>query len=198
MAEHGVQLRTGLQILNCSDAAFAALAAPPLTPRKYSQQLLGQIKNGLREFENEDEANAFIRVLDAMLYVREKAGVPVDWSRPDELRAIVSQTVTERLNADDPLVPQSWFVRFSTLNFLKQMRRGEPVTTINPERDGAAFSELALAKQAVERLKQLGTISRVELLTAPRRQSTITRSLEEIGFESAAIGGTDESAEAAA
>jgi hypothetical protein len=78
------------------------------------------------------------------------------------------------------------------------MRGNEPVPTYNFQVDGAALEDTALAQETVRRLRAVGVQSKMELLTADRRTSTITRSLIEIGFESAAIGGEHESTETAA
>ena len=47
----------------------------------------------------------------------------------------------------------------------------------------AAFTGPGLADRCVRRLRDFDITARAELLTAPRRKSMITTSLEEIGFQ---------------
>jgi hypothetical protein len=184
MAAHGIRLRTGLQTLNCSVASYAAVAIPPMVKQKLSQQHLNQITNGQREFESEQEAQEFLRVLDTMQYLQETVTprVPIAWSDVLNVRDVLVETFKTRLDEEDPIVPRCWYIRLSVMNFLKSVNSNGPVTTINYGIDAAAFTDQALAEECVRRLHALNVNARTELLTAPRRKSTITVSLEEIGF----------------
>jgi hypothetical protein len=184
MVPQVLRLRAGLQNLGCSDASIVALAAPPLTPKKISQQLFGQIRNGQREFESEAEADSFVRVLDAMEFLQSTVTpkVPINWSNVVELKELVTRTVQEKLQKDDPMEPRNWYILLNRFNFLKQINSSGAVGTINLI-DAAAFTSSALAQKAVDRLKLMKINADVELLTCPRRRSTLTKSLEEIGFK---------------
>jgi hypothetical protein len=182
-----IRLRTGLQNLNCSDASFAALCVPPLVPKKLSQQIFGQIKNGQREFESQDEADRFMSVLDTMQHLQEvvQPRVPIDWSNVLELKNLVIKTVEERRNADDPIVVRAWFVRLSITDFLKGVNSAGVILTNNYQAEAAAFEDAALAEACAKKVRELGVDYnhvRPVALTAPRRASTITRTLEQIGF----------------
>jgi hypothetical protein len=184
MASPGIRLRAGLQNLNCSVAAFSALAAP-MTPKRISQQLMNQIVNGQREFDTEQDAQTIFRVLDTMAHLQETVTprVPIDWSNVLELKDTLTQTFKNRLNEEDPITTRCWYIRLSLLKFLQRMRGDVVVDTVNYHNEGVAFTDQSLAEECVRRLNVLNVSARTELLTAPRRKSTITVSLEEIGFK---------------
>jgi hypothetical protein len=190
MASPGIRLRAGLQTLNCSVAAFSALAAP-LTHKKVSQQTMNQIVNGQREFDTEQDAQTIFRVLDTMAHLQETVTprVPIDWSNVLELKDTLTQTFKNRLNEEDPITTRCCYIRLSLLKFLQRMRGDVVVDTCNYHSEGAAFTDQSLAEECVRRLHALNVSARTELLTAPRRRSSITVSLEEIGFttESAVV-----------
>jgi len=53
----------------------------------------------------------------------------------------------------------------------------------NTNDTAAAFTDYKLADEVEKQLKQRGVASKLELLTCNRRESTIARSLEELGLE---------------
>ncbi len=53
--------------------------------------------------------------------------------------------------------------------------------------DAVAFTNYELANEVVKRLKQRDVAAKAEVLTCERRQSTITTSLEELGFPVAGL-----------
>jgi hypothetical protein len=193
------KLKAGLTGLGCSALSFAALAVPPLTRRKISQQAVSQILSGAKEFDTPQEAQEFLDVIASMEYLQQtvQPKVPINWSNVLELRDVLASIHEQRRNDLDPVSVQNPYLRLSRLNFFKGLRsNGLLCETINPEKDGAAFKDLALAQQAVAELKKIGITAHIERLTGPRRRSTIVTSLEEVGFkidtEKAAIGGKNE------
>lgn len=184
MAAQQVRLRAGLLNLNCSVASFAALAVPPMVKQKLSQQQMNLVVNGRTELD-EDETKGFLCVIDAMQHLQESVvpKVPIDWSNVLELKDTLVRTFTDRLNEEDPKIVQPVFVRLNVLNFFKGLRSNNTVIeTMNYSTEGAAFENYELAEQAVAKLKAMGVTSTAQRLTAPRRKSTITISLEELGF----------------
>lgn len=119
--------------------------------------------------------------------------LPVNWALIHKVKPLVDQRRSQLHDISDPIVARCWYIRLTSLTWLRSMRENEPMTTYNFQVDGAAFQSIPLAEEAVRRLRAVGVQSRMELLTAERRASTITRSLEEIGFKSepAVIGAAD-------
>ncbi len=183
--QHNIRLRSGLQTLNCSATAFAALAAPPLVSRKISQQYMSQLIAGTREFDSDEDAKEFLQVMDTMFHLQDIVvpKIPVNWSDVLGVQDVLVQTFRDRRDVEDPIVPRSWFVRLNSLTWLVRMRGSEPVPTYNPTTKGVTFEDTKLAEEAVQRLRAVGVTSKMDLLTADRRLSTITRSLQEVGFE---------------
>src|SRR2546421_1431147 len=184
----GIQIRNGLKQLAGDSqppvavAIYAAHAAS-LTSKKLSQQKLNQIIRGLEEFESENDAKEFLRVLDGMFYLQEKSGVPINWSAVIELKEPLQKAVQDLAEKQDPTEVRCWYVRLSRLNFLEGLRgNGSVIETQNYHNQGAAFIDPGLANECVRRVQKLGITARAELLTATRRRSTITRSLADIGF----------------
>ncbi len=95
------------------------------------------------------------------------------------------QVFERQKNELDPLHHRCWFVRLSVHNFFTGLRSdGSVITTLNYYRDeAAAFANYDLASEVAEKLKQRDVVSKIEMLTCDRRQSTITVALEELGFE---------------
>jgi hypothetical protein len=188
MTDPAIRIRTGLQnLLNpCTITSFAAVAVPPMVPEKYSQQILGQILNGQREFKTIEEANSFGRVLTTMEYIQDqiKPKLPIDWTNVLLVRDEVLKMFDQRRNVEDPVQNRCWFVRLTVHNFFRGVRPDSSIfETMNYYRDeAAAFTNYELASQVAEKLKQHGVASKIEMLTCDRRQSTITVSLEELGF----------------
>lgn len=125
-------------------------------------------------------------------------GVPVNWALIHKVKPLVDQRRRELRDHADPVVRRAWYVRLNSLTWLARMRGNEPVPTYNYQVDGACFEDVNLAEETAHRLRAIGIASKMEMLTSDRRASTITRNLIEIGFESAAIGGNNESTETAA
>ena len=182
--EAQIKIRARLQTLNCSVAAFAALAAPPMVIRKLSQQQLNQVVNGRVDLD-EKEVIEFLSVIDTMPYLQEtiKPKLPINWNDPLLVRDVLVHTYKERLDHEDPIVPRSWFVRLSRLNFLQGFRLNNTVIETMNYDQAAAFTDPGLADRCVRRLRDFDITARAELFTTPRRKSMITTSLEEIGFQ---------------
>jgi len=188
-----IKIRTGLQALDCSVAAFAALATPPMVTKKLSQQQMNLIVNGRVDL-SEPEVNELLAVIDTMQYLQEtiKPKLPINWNDPLLVRDVLVETYKNRLDREDPIVPRSWFVRLSRLTFLQGIRgNGSLIDNINFDQS-AAFTDPDLANECVRKLKQRDVAARAQLLTAPRRKSTITTSLEEIGFSPEPVSATVE------
>jgi len=152
--------------------------------RKLSQQQLNQVVNGRVDLD-EKEVIEFLSVIDTMQYLQDtiKPKLPINWNDSLPVRDVLMETYKNRLDREDPIVPRSWFVRLSRLNFLQGIRgNGSVIENINFDQS-AAFTDPDLANECVRKLKQRDITARVELMTAPRRKSTITASLEEIGFQ---------------
>jgi hypothetical protein len=186
MTDPAIRIRTGLQnLLNpCTTTSFAAIAVPPMVPEKYSQQILGQILNGQREFKTTEEANNFVRVVATLEHIQNTVEWPIDWSNTLLVKDKIIQTFREIKNTEDPIHRQVWVVRLSLHNYFQKLRtNGSVITTLNYyNSDAAVFTDHKLAGECVERLKQLNVPAKAEFFTVERRQSTITTSLEEIGF----------------
>jgi hypothetical protein len=185
----GIQIRNGLKQLAgdgqppISVSLFAAHASPPLTQKRLSQQKLNQIVRGLEDFDSPDDAQDFLRVLDGMFYLQDKTGLPINWGAVPELREPLAKAVDALHNQQDPVEVRCLYVRLSRLNFLEGLRsNGSVIETQNYHSNGAAFIDFRLAQECVRRLQKLGVSAQIEPLTYPRRRSTITRSLEQIGF----------------
>jgi hypothetical protein len=187
--EYNFKLKAGLTGLGCSALAFASLAVPPLTSRKISQQVVSQLLTGAKEFDSPEDAREFLNVIATMEYLQQTVTpkVPINWSDILALKDVLIQVHEQRQNEQDPIVVQSCYVRMGRLNFLKGINSAGPITTINPETQAAAFADLALAQEAIRRLKDMGHAATFERLTSPRRKSTIATSLEEIGFKNEVV-----------
>jgi hypothetical protein len=183
--EHNIKLRTGLKENNCPASAFSVLASPPLTSKKYSQQFISQLVAGTRELSDQ-EAAELLGVVNVMTHLQSivTPKIPVDWSNVLGVRDALVQTYEHYKTATDPLHKRCWFVRLSVLDFFAGFRSdGSEIRTVNYyESGGLAFTDGDLASEVVKKLKARDIISRVELLTCSRRQSTITTSVEEIGL----------------
>jgi len=182
-----IKLKTALQELGCSALAFSSLAAPPLVTKKVSQQTVSQLLSGTKEFETDREAAEFLQVTEAMKYLQDTVvpKIPVDWSNVLGVHGTMVKKIEKRKNELDPLHRRCWFVRLSVHNFFQGLRTdGSVVATVNYYGgEAAAFTSYELAAECVKRLKQRGIDSKAEALTVERRQSSITRSLEELGFK---------------
>ena len=198
MIEFNHKLRAGLTGLGCSAVSFSALAVPPLTHRRMSQQYVSQIITGTKEFDSVDDARDFLEVINTMEFLQEivQPRVPINWQNVLELKDVLASIHEQRKNDMDPVSVQNFYVRLTRVNFFKGIDSRGVVTTINPEKDGAAFKDLSVAQQAVAKLKEMGVTAQFEKLTGPRRRSSLVVSLQELGFkidvEQAAIGGADE------
>jgi len=184
MALQQVRLRTGLSNLNCSVASFAALAVPPMVRVKLSQQQMNLIVNGKTELSDE-ECKGLLSVVDAMQRLQDSVvpKVPVDWSNTLELKEVVIKTFNDKLNEEDPKILQPVFVRLSLHKFFQGVRsNGSVIDTMNYFSEAVAFESYDLAEKVVAKLKTMDIASKAERLTAPRRKSGITNSLEELGF----------------
>jgi hypothetical protein len=195
LIEFNHKLRAGLTGLGCSAVSFSALAVPPLTCRRMSQQYVSQIITGTKEFDSTDDARDFLEVINTMEYLQQivQPRVPINWQNVLELKDVLASIHEQRKNDVDPLSVQNFYVRLTRVTFFKGIDSRGVVTTINPEKDGAAFKDLSLAQQVVQKLKQMDVTAQVERLTGPRRKSSLTTSLEELGFapEQEATGGSD-------
>ncbi|SRR6266404_1612887 len=184
--QHNIRFRTGLQTLNCSASAFAALAAPPLVSKKISQQYVSQLIAGTREFDSDEDAREFFQVIDTMTHLQEIVAprLPIAWGDVLGVQDVLARTFEQRRNESDPMHRRAWFVRLSVHDYFKGLRTdGTEIRTLNYyDGDAVAFTNYALANEVVDRLKQLGVAAKAELFTCERRESTITTSLEEIGF----------------
>ena len=184
--QHNIRFRTGLQTLNCTASAFAALAAPPLVSRKISQQYVSQLLAGTKEFEGDEDAKEFFQVIDTMTHLQQivTPRLPIAWSDVIGVQGVLAQTFEQRKNQVDPVHHRCWFVRLSMHNFFKGLRSdGSVIDTMTYyDSEAVAFTDYGLASEVEKQLKQRNIPSRVELLTCDRRASTISTSLEEIGF----------------
>jgi len=157
-----------------------------MVPKKLPQQILGQILNGQREFETMEEADSFVRVLATMEYIQEQITpkLPIDWANVLLVREEVLKTFEARRNVEDPVHRRCWFVRLSVHNFFKGFRSdGSVIETMTYyDSDATAFTKYELAAEVEKKLKLHGIPVKIELLTCNRRESTITTSLEALGF----------------
>ncbi len=182
---NGLRLKTELAGLNCTASAFAALAVPPMTSRKLTQQKISAIIANQHDFENPAEAAEFFGVVEVMKFLQEsvRPQVPINYSDLRVRDALV-QVFEQRKNELDPVHNRCWFVRLSVHNFFRGIRTDgsviETMTYYNSE--ALAFTDYRLAEEVEKRLKQRGVASKLELLTCSRRQSTISTSLEDVGF----------------
>lgn len=185
--QHVFRLRNGLQKLSCSTTSFAAFTRAIPGIAKLSQQALGQVLNGQRDFDNPQDGEDFVRVLSVMEYLQENVQpkLPIDWNNVLLAKDVLVKTFEERRNAEDPMQNRLWFVRLNVHDFFKSLRSdGTESRTLNYyDGDAAAFTNYELAAKAVRKLKELNVPATAELLTCQRRESTIAGSLAELGFE---------------
>jgi hypothetical protein len=186
MGQYNIRLKTGLQTENCTVSAFSFLAAPPITSKRYSQQQISQLIAGTREFESEQEATEFLGVIESMRSLQEivQPRVPIDWTNVAAIKDVLAQHHERRKDELDPIHNRCWFVRLTVHDFFKGLRSDDTeIRTLNYYNgDAAAFTSYELASEVANKLKQRGVATKLEVLTCQRRQSTITTSLEEIGF----------------
>ncbi len=184
--QHNIRFRTGLQALNCSASAFAALAAPPLVSRKISQQYVSQLIAGTKEFDSDEDTKEFFQVIDTMNHLQEiiSPRLPIAWNDVLGVQDVLARTFEVRRSVEDPIHRQVWVVRLSLHDYFKGLRPdGSVISTLNYySGEAAAFTDHKLAGECVEQLKQRNVPAKAEFFTASRRQSTITTSLEELGF----------------
>lgn len=188
--QDNIKFRNGLRERNCTASAFSQLAVPPMTSRRLSQQQVSQLIAGSREFESNDEAKQFLGVIDLMTYLQDtvRPRVPINWSDVVEVKDILLSTFEQHKNDLDPVIMRCYYVRLSLNTFFKQLHSDGSVTeTEDFQNDAAAFETFAQAFEVTQRLKKLKINSRVEELTAPRRKSTLTKSIEELGFVPGAV-----------
>lgn len=185
MAVEQIQIRTGLQRLDCTIPVFTALCSQPMVKQKFSQQQMNQIVSGRVDADPED-VKQLLSVIRTMDYLQDtiKPNLPINWgSNPLLVRDVLVKTYEERLNAEDPIIRQACYIRTSALNYFVKLRGdGSPVETINAH-EAAAFLDFQLAREGVKLLKAKGVSAFTDLLTGLRRESTITKSLEELGFK---------------
>ena len=182
--QDNIKFRNGLRERNCTASAFSQLAVPPMTSRRLSQQQVSQLIAGTREFETTEEATEFLRVIDLMNYLQEtvRPNVPINWSDVFAVKDILVKTFEQHKNELDPVIMRCYYVRLSLNSFFKAFSKDGVIETRDYRNDAAAFADAALAFEVVQRLKKLKLDSRFEELTAPRRNSTITKSIEELEF----------------
>jgi len=134
----------------------------------------------------EQENETILSVIAAMRGLQESVQpqVPINWAQIGKIKNIIDERRRRNLDELDPKIAQPVFVRLNVLNFFKGLRSNNTVIeTMNYSTEGAAFENYDLAEQAVAKLKAMGVTSTAQRLTAPRRKSTITISLEELGFQ---------------
>jgi hypothetical protein len=182
---NNIKLKIALQDLGCSALAFSSLAAPPLVTKKVSQQTVSQWVGGTKELD-ETEAVEFLQVAEIMKHLQQTVTprIPIAWSDVLGVKDVLVETYEKRKNELDPITRRCWFVRLSINDYFKGMRSdGMEIRTLNYfDEDAAAFTSYELAAKVVKRLNQHGIAAKAEVLTCERRRSTITTSLEEIGF----------------
>jgi len=122
-----------------------------------------------------------IRIVADSPETRDRAMAQVQKVLP-QMQRLEDALIAEDLERD-PVVRRSWFIRLSLHRFFKGIHPdGAVLDTIDYQDEGCCFTNFALADRCVQKLAALKIVSRAELLTAPRRQSTITTNLETLGF----------------
>src|SRR6267143_1115704 len=183
---NGVKLRTELAAFPCTASAFSVLAVPPLTSRRLTQQKLSAISANQDDFSSPTEAAEFFGVIEAMKKLEDHVTprVPINWSDLRVKDALL-RVFERQKNELDPVHRQVWVIRLSLHDYFKGLRSDNSIiSTLNYHHgDAAVFTDYKLAGECVELLKQLNVPAKTEFFTAERRQSTITMSLEELGFE---------------
>ena len=162
-----------------SVASLAALDGNVSSPM-LSKFLAGRAKLSSEKEQSVQETMRAIRKL-----IDDFPEVPIDLNQITRVKPLVDLRRIQLRDTEDPIVTQCYYIRLNSLTWLNRMRGNEPMPTYNYQVDGAAFESLALAEEAVRRLRIIHIASKWEKLTAERRASTIARSLEEIGFTSA-------------
>src|SRR5437588_8656348 len=130
---NGLRLKTELAGLNCTASAFAALAVPPMTSRKYTQQTISAITANQKDFDTPAEAAECFGVVEAMKFLSETVRplVPINYSDL-RVRGALVQVFEKRKNELDPIHRRIYFVRLSVHNFFQGLRSdGSIITTIN-------------------------------------------------------------------
>lgn len=163
-----------------------------LKTSRVSRGLTGEIPFDARESALIEETIAAMRQLQAET---RPLGIPVNWSLIGRVKPLVDARRTTLREQSDPVVVHCAVIRISRTGYFLKMQAGDVRTTPN-ELHAAAFENPETAKLVCRELEKIGTRAEIELLGAFRRQSTMSHTLIDVGFESAAIGGTSESAEA--
>jgi hypothetical protein len=126
------------------------------------------------------EGISHIRIMADSAEARDRALAQVQKVLP-QIQSLEDALIAEDLK-HDPLVKRSWFIRLNLTDFFQAVRDGEVITTHDYAEHGACFTDHQLGSQCVLELRKLKIDSRIELLTAPRRLSTVTTNLEAVGL----------------
>jgi hypothetical protein len=151
-----------------------------------------RISRGLTEETPFDaaESQAISETIDAMRDLQASMPLPIDWSRIGKVKPHIDQRRKELHDHNDPIVRRCCMIKISYTGFFLRVRGKEVVTTPS-ELLAAAFENPDVANQVVRELKKFGTQAQIETFGALRKKSSMSHTLIDVGFESAAIGGID-------
>jgi hypothetical protein len=169
--------------------AYAGLKAS-----RISRGLTEEVAFDAAETKVIEETIAAMRELQSSV---QPQGVPVNWSLVGRVKPLVDQRRAALRESADPVVRMCWLIRISLTGYFLRVRDGNVITTPS-ETLGAAFEGTDTADQVVRELAKLGTKAQKESFSAFRRRSTMSHTLFDVGFETAAIGGSNETAKTAA
>jgi hypothetical protein len=173
-------LKSGMLEFDTSQSSLGSYIG--LTSARVSRGLTGEIPFSAAEALDISETIAAMRSVQA-------ENLPVNWTLISKIKPVVKQRRKDLHEQADPILRQCTVIRLSRTNFFRRLNDGNTVTTPS-EMNCAAFETPALAEQAVRELKKLGINARIETCGAFRRQSTMTNSLVELGFELAEVSAT--------
>jgi hypothetical protein len=131
------------------------------------------------------ETNEIEQTIAAMRLVQSEIPLPINWAQIGKCKPLVDQRRKTLQEVADPMhVRGVWFVRLNIHDYFQGLRSdGSVIASLKYYNGGpAAFTNYGLANEVVNQLKQRNIAATAEQLTCERRQSTITTSLEELGF----------------
>jgi hypothetical protein len=143
------------------------------------------------------ETRDIVETIDALRSVQAEMLLPVNWAQIGRCKPFVAARRKELQEQADPIVKSCRLIRTTRTSYFLRVHGREVVTTPS-EMTAAAFENFQLADEVVRELERLGIKSQAEFFGAFRHRSTMSNTLLDVGFESAAIGGTDERTETAA
>ena len=151
--------------------SYAGLTAP-----RVSRGLTGEAPF------DEQESQVLSETIDAMYALQATTNLPIDWRMIGKVRPHVESKRNELKDGNDPVIRTAYYVRTNLHNYFVRLRGDKSVVENMNYLQSTAFTDPLLARRCAELLKDYGVTARTDILTGIRRESTITKSLAELGF----------------